>query len=79
MDINPILYKPVTRAVLHNSLYPLTIVDPSTCVDLVHGTLDNIIETALTLVHGANYNDPAPFESPGAEQVMRSAFTQRSF
>jgi cyanobactin biosynthesis protein (PatB/AcyB/McaB family) len=67
MDINPILSKPVRRP---------HFVDPSTCVDMVNGERDHIFEVGIALIHGANYNDPAPFELPGFEQVMRSAFTQ---
>lgn len=70
MDINPILSKPVKRP---------HFVDPSTCVDVVHGTRDHLLAVSIALIHGANYNDPAPFEWPGSEQVMSSAFTRWSF
>jgi cyanobactin biosynthesis protein (PatB/AcyB/McaB family) len=70
VNINPILSKPVKRQ---------HFVDPSTCVDMVHGTRDDLITVAIGLIHGANYNDPAPFEWPGAEQVMSSACTPWSF
>jgi cyanobactin biosynthesis protein (PatB/AcyB/McaB family) len=70
MDINPILSRPVKR--------PHFVV-PSTCVDVVHGTVEQLTSVAIKLVHGANYNDPAPFESPPYQQVMRSAFTPWSF
>ena len=70
MDINPILSRPVKRP---------HFVDPSTCVDLVHGNVDDLFSTSLALVHGANYNDPAPFEWPGAGQVMSSASGRWSF
>jgi cyanobactin biosynthesis protein (PatB/AcyB/McaB family) len=69
MDINPILSRPVKRP---------HFVDPSTCVDVVHGARDHLLTVGIALMHGANYNDPAPFESPGFEQVMRSAFMQWS-
>jgi cyanobactin biosynthesis protein (PatB/AcyB/McaB family) len=70
MDINPILSKPVKR--------PHFVV-PSTCVDVVHGTPDNLIAMAIRLIHGANYNDPAPFESPAYQEVMSSSFGPWSF
>ena len=69
ININPILSRPVKRP---------HFVDPSTCVDVVHGRLEDRVSLAIALIHGANYNDPAPFEWPGAEQVMSSAFAQWS-
>lgn len=64
MNINPILSRPVKRP---------HFVDPLTCVDLQNGPLDHVLAVALELLHGANYNDPAPFGWPGPEQVMNSA------
>jgi len=43
MDINPILSRPVKR--------PHFVV-PSTCVDVVHGTVEQRISVAIELVHG---------------------------
>ncbi|MES2057564.1 MAG: cyanobactin biosynthesis system PatB/AcyB/McaB family protein [Pseudomonadota bacterium] len=65
MDIKPILSKPVTRP---------HFVDPSTCVDLMNGAQADLLSIGILLIHGANYNDPAPFVSPSYEQVMSSAF-----
>jgi cyanobactin biosynthesis protein (PatB/AcyB/McaB family) len=70
MDINPILSRPVKR--------PHFVV-PSTCVDVVHGTFEQLTSVAIQLVHGANYNDPAQFESLPYQLVMNSAFTPWSF
>ena len=70
MNINPILSKPVKRP---------HFVDPSTCVDVVHGTRDQLLRVGIQLVHGANYNDPAAFAWPNPQQVMSSAFTRWSF
>jgi cyanobactin biosynthesis protein (PatB/AcyB/McaB family) len=70
ININPILSKPVKRP---------HFVDPSTCVDLLHGRLEDRFSMGLKLVHGANYNDPAPFGWAGAEQVMSSGFARWSF
>lgn len=70
MNINPIHSRPVKRP---------HFVDPSTCVDVMHGTRDHLLSVGMALIHGANYNDPAPFEWPGAQQVMSSASTQRRF
>lgn len=70
MDINPILSKPVKRP---------HFIDPSTCVDVVHGARDNLLSVGIALIHGANHNDPARFESPSYQQIMRSAFTHSGF
>lgn len=70
MDINPILARPVKR--------PHFVV-PGTCVDVVHGTVGELLSVAIQLVHGANYNDPAPFRPPPYQQVMNSGFTPGSF
>jgi cyanobactin biosynthesis protein (PatB/AcyB/McaB family) len=48
------------------------LVQPSTCVDLVHGLADDITETTQDLLFGANYNDPAAFAYRSYNQVMYS-------
>ncbi|MGR3624366.1 cyanobactin biosynthesis system PatB/AcyB/McaB family protein [Pseudophaeobacter sp.] len=65
MALFPILSKPVSRKLFD-------FVDPTTCVDVWHGEEDHLISVAIHLIHGANYNDPAVFQSPGYQQVMRS-------
>ena len=70
MDLYPILSNPVKRP---------DVFDPSTCVDVMHGTHDNLVSLAIALVHGANYNDPAPFESRQYQQVTSSACMPWSF
>ena len=70
MDLYPILSKPVTRP--HS-------VEPSTCVDVMYGTRDQLISVAIALRHGANYNDPAPFQSPQYQQVTSSACARWRF
>ncbi|MDD1534726.1 MULTISPECIES: cyanobactin biosynthesis system PatB/AcyB/McaB family protein [unclassified Bradyrhizobium] len=70
VNINPILSRPVKRP---------HFVDPSTCVDVVHGRPGDLISLAISLIHGANYNDPAPFEWAAPEQVISSAFVHRRF
>ncbi|MBD2342391.1 cyanobactin biosynthesis system PatB/AcyB/McaB family protein [Calothrix sp. FACHB-156] len=50
-------------------------IEPATCVDLVHGRTDDILETLIRLRHGANYNDPAAFAYRSYNQVMHSGWS----
>lgn len=59
----PFLAKPVSRK-------PFDFVDPASCVDLEHPDISPIV---LDLVHGANFNDPAPLRYSGYRKVMGSA------
>lgn len=61
------------------------LVEPATCVDLVHDRGGNIvsggnippeiIETLACLVYGANYNDPAAFAYRSYSRVMHSGWS----
>ena len=44
------------------------LVVPHRCVDVVHGTPEQLVAIRLALTHGANYNDPAYFEMASYEQ-----------
>ncbi|EKV03236.1 hypothetical protein Lepto7375DRAFT_5521 [Leptolyngbya sp. PCC 7375] len=37
-------------------------IQPHTVVDIVNGTPDDLFGIRMNLLHGANYNDPAPFD-----------------
>jgi len=50
----PNLAPPVRRAEV---LYP------HRCVDVHHGTPDELFSIRMGLLHGANYNDPAYFDA----------------
>jgi cyanobactin biosynthesis protein (PatB/AcyB/McaB family) len=66
----PILAKPVTRP---------HFVEPSTSVDIEHEPGPDgiyIKRMWLTLIFGANYNDPARFQYAGYRQIMSSAITR---
>jgi cyanobactin biosynthesis protein (PatB/AcyB/McaB family) len=60
--------KPVTRP---------HFVDPNSCVDLTTGDEHDIQGTWNSLLFGANFNDPAPFQNPGYQQVMSSIAGRR--
>lgn len=49
------------------------LVQPHTVVDVVHGTPQQLIAMRMRLTHGANFNDPAPFELPMPWR-MRASF-----
>lgn len=36
------------------------------CVDITHGTPEQLVAIRLQLTHGANFNDPPYFQQPGA-------------
>lgn len=71
MDLFPVLAKPVSRRIFD-------FVDPTSCVDVLQGEEDHLISLAIKLVHGANFNDPAPFLPPGYQQVMRSSLASQA-
>lgn len=41
------------------------LVHPHRVVDVVHGTPRQLVAMRMRLMHGANFNDPAPFTPPG--------------
>ena len=52
------------------------LIQPHELVDVEHGSADDLLAIRMDLLHGANFNDPAPFngerDGPG-----RSACCQR--
>ena len=36
-------------------------VQPHMCIDATHGRPEDLLGIRMDLLHGANYNDPAPF------------------
>ncbi|QWF82432.1 cyanobactin biosynthesis system PatB/AcyB/McaB family protein [Amycolatopsis sp. CA-230715] len=53
------------------------LVEPHRCVDVVHGTPDELIAMRLRLMHGANFNDPQRWLDP-TYQRMRSSFPRNT-
>jgi cyanobactin biosynthesis protein (PatB/AcyB/McaB family) len=47
---------------------------PAISVDLENGRVEDLVHIRMDLLHGANYNDPAPFEYRSYNQVMTSRF-----
>jgi len=43
------------------------LIQPHRTVDVVHGTADELVALRLSLMHGANYNDPQAFAPPGLQ------------
>lgn len=64
MDTTPFA-KPVPRPDL---------VQPFLAVDLYHGSPNQIAQVISTLIHGANYNDPAKFVVRDYKQIRFSQF-----
>ena len=52
---------------------------PATSVDVENGRFEDLVHIRMDLLHGANYNDPAPFEYRSYNQVMTSRFGQAGF
>lgn len=49
------------------------LVHPHRTVDLVHGSPQELVALRISLMHGANYNDPQYFSAAGA-RGMAAAF-----
>ena len=37
-------------------------VPPHLAVDVVHGSVEDLVSVRMKLIHGANYNDPGPWQ-----------------
>jgi cyanobactin biosynthesis protein (PatB/AcyB/McaB family) len=62
--LTPIQAAPVRRPEL---------VVPHRTVDVVHGSPEQLIAMRIRLMHGANFNDPAPFAPAGTWRVAADA------
>lgn len=51
-------------------------IQPAICVDLEHGSLDDLVHIRMDLLHGANYNDPPAFANRSFDQVKHSSACQ---
>jgi cyanobactin biosynthesis protein (PatB/AcyB/McaB family) len=49
------------------------LVDPHRTVDVARGTPEQLIAMRMRLMHGANFNDPAPFAFPGYVRMKLSS------
>jgi cyanobactin biosynthesis protein (PatB/AcyB/McaB family) len=66
LGIHPAQVPPVRRPEL---------VHPHQVVDVVHGTVEELIARRVRLMHGANFNDPQRFIEPSYERMKYSIQT----
>jgi cyanobactin biosynthesis protein (PatB/AcyB/McaB family) len=59
----PVLSPPVKRP---------DVIYPHRSVDVIHGTVDELLSIRMKLLHGANYNDPAAFANRSYQQLKSS-------
>lgn len=45
------------------------LIHPYATVDVVHGSVEELVGIRLHLLHGANYNDPAAFQYRSYQQL----------
>ena len=50
------------------------IISPHLAVDVEHGRGQDLVAIRMDLMHGANYNDPAPYNYPTYNQIMSSGW-----
>jgi cyanobactin biosynthesis protein (PatB/AcyB/McaB family) len=48
------------------------LIQPHETVDLIHGSVEELVNVRMHLLHGANYNDPAAFAYRSYEQLKTS-------
>lgn len=48
------------------------LIQPHETVDVVHGSVDELVAIRMDLLHGANYNDPAGFQYRTYSQMKTS-------
>jgi cyanobactin biosynthesis protein (PatB/AcyB/McaB family) len=48
------------------------LVQPHRTVDFTRGTIAQLVSVRIELMHGANFNDPAPFAFPSYERMKVS-------
>jgi cyanobactin biosynthesis protein (PatB/AcyB/McaB family) len=44
------------------------IIYPHRCVDVINGTVEDLVGIRMDLLHGANYNDPSAFNYSACSQ-----------
>lgn len=48
------------------------LIQPSETVDMVHGSVEELVSIRIDLLHGANYNDPQAYEYRTYNQLKSS-------
>lgn len=49
------------------------LIQPHETVDVIHGSLEELVDVRMHLLHGANYNDPAGFQYRSYNQLKTSS------
>jgi cyanobactin biosynthesis protein (PatB/AcyB/McaB family) len=50
------------------------LIQPHEAVDVVHGSVEELVDIRMKLLHGANYNDPAGFQYRSYNQLKSSGW-----
>ena len=48
------------------------LIQPHEAVDVIHGSVEQLVNIRMKLLHGANFNDPAAFEYRTYNQLKTS-------
>jgi len=48
------------------------LIQPHEAVDVIHGSVEQLVNIRMKLLHGANFNDPAAFEYRSYNQLKTS-------
>lgn len=50
------------------------IIYPHRAVDVIHGKAEDLVHIRMDLLHGANFNDPPPFQYRSYQQIRASSY-----
>lgn len=50
------------------------IIYPHRALDVINGTVEELVRVRMKLLHGANFNDPAAFEQRSYQQIKYSQY-----
>ncbi|MCC5669246.1 cyanobactin biosynthesis system PatB/AcyB/McaB family protein [Nostoc sp. CHAB 5784] len=50
------------------------LIQPHEAVDVVHGSVEDLVNIRIKLLHGANFNDPAGFGYRSYNQLKTSGY-----
>jgi cyanobactin biosynthesis protein (PatB/AcyB/McaB family) len=53
------------------------LIQPHTVIAVDHGSIEQLIKIRMDLMHGANFNDPAPFAFPIYQRAQQSTMRGR--
>ncbi|NER84769.1 MAG: cyanobactin biosynthesis system PatB/AcyB/McaB family protein [Leptolyngbya sp. SIO1D8] len=55
------------------------LIQPHETVDVVHGSIEELVSIRIDLLHGANYNDPPAFQHRTYNQLKGSSWGSSAF